>query len=302
LTPVPSEFVAAALPGGQPSARLQRQGIQARQSIYTTTTYAWFNMEDPVVGGYTADRVALRRALALAYDIDVEIAAVRRGQGVVAQGPIGPGLAGYDPQFRSDTTRHSFARAKALLDLYGWVDRDGDGWRERPDGGPLSIEFAVSATAFGRAIAEVWQRTGDRIGVRLKFRFMPVGELLKSARSGALQASILSWGATMPDGEGLLQLLYGPNKGKTNSARFALPEFDRLYEQAQVMPDSPERTELYRRMSKLVLAYAPWRAGVHPVATSMWQPWLSGFRSGGQVNSYLHFLDIDATRRQAANR
>ena len=26
------------------------------------------------------------------------------------------------------------ARAKALLDLYGYVDRNGDGWRERPDG------------------------------------------------------------------------------------------------------------------------------------------------------------------------
>ena len=33
-----------------------------------------------------------------------------------------------------------------------------------------------------------------------------------------------------------------------NDARFSLPEFDRLFEQARVLPDSPERTRLYEKM------------------------------------------------------
>ena len=35
------------------------------------------------------------------------------------------------------------AKAQALLDLYGYVDRDGDGWRDQPDGSPLVIEYAT---------------------------------------------------------------------------------------------------------------------------------------------------------------
>ena len=39
-----------------------------------------------------------------------------------------------------------------------------------------------------------------------------------------------------------MQLLYGPNAGQENQARFELPEFDTLYDEARTLPDSPERT------------------------------------------------------------
>jgi hypothetical protein len=37
------------------------------------STLAYFGMEHPVVGGYTPDKVALRRAIAMAYDVEREI-------------------------------------------------------------------------------------------------------------------------------------------------------------------------------------------------------------------------------------
>ena len=65
---------------------------------------ALFNMEHPLVGGYTPDKVALRRAIGLAYSIDAERDTAR------AQGPVDSiAVAGFAPYLRA-TTPHSRAR------------------------------------------------------------------------------------------------------------------------------------------------------------------------------------------------
>ena len=99
-------------------------------------------MENPVVGGYEPHKVALRRAISLAVNVDKEIVVARRGQAIPAQSPIGRETFGYDSLFKSEMSDFNLARAKSLLDLHGYVDRDGDGWRDHPDATPLVIEYA----------------------------------------------------------------------------------------------------------------------------------------------------------------
>ena len=48
-------------------------------------------MLDPVVGGLAKEKIALRRALAMSYDVEAEIKVVRNGQAVEANYPIPPG-------------------------------------------------------------------------------------------------------------------------------------------------------------------------------------------------------------------
>jgi ABC-type transport system substrate-binding protein len=60
---VPGEFVNQAAPNGQLAPHLARRGIRMRRQPNADLTYVYFNMEDPVVGGYTPDKVALRRAI-----------------------------------------------------------------------------------------------------------------------------------------------------------------------------------------------------------------------------------------------
>ena len=57
-------------------------------------------------------------------------------------------------------------KARALLDLYGYVDRDGDGWREQPDGAPLTIEYATSPDKAFRDLYEQWAINMKAIGIR----------------------------------------------------------------------------------------------------------------------------------------
>jgi ABC-type transport system substrate-binding protein len=62
---------------------------------------SYFAMEHPVVGGYEPHKVALRRAISLAVDVDREIRLVRRGQAIPGQGVLGPETFGYDPTSRA---------------------------------------------------------------------------------------------------------------------------------------------------------------------------------------------------------
>ena len=109
-------FVAKVLAGGA------EQGLQALRSRRSDVSLTLFNMDDPIVGGYTPDKVALRRAISLAVDVDAEIRLVLGGQAMAAQSPVPPNTHAYDPTFKSENADHDPARAKALLDLYGYVD------------------------------------------------------------------------------------------------------------------------------------------------------------------------------------
>ena len=83
---------------------------------------------------------------------------VRRGQALKSQGPVPTTVFGYDPKFKSEMTEHSMPKAKALLDMYGYVDRNGDGYREQPDGSPLVIEYHTLAD--GEASIGVLRKCG----------------------------------------------------------------------------------------------------------------------------------------------
>lgn len=97
-------------------------------------------------------------------------------------------------------------------------------------------------------------------------------------------------------------MLYGPNAGQANDARFQLAAFDRLYEKAKRMPDSPERTELYREMTKLTLVYAPWKLGVHRIASIVVHPWVRGFKDHPIMHAPWKYLDIDLARKRAGRQ
>ena len=295
---VPPDFAYIAFPNNKLALPLQKQGMQMEQVAAMDLTYAYFNMEDPTVGGYTPEKVALRRAISLAYNTRDEIAIVRKGQAVPAQAPWSPGVAGYDPNFRTTANVHDIPKARALLDMFGYVDRDGDGYREMPDGKPLTLVFNSSPTARDQMIDELWKRSMDDIGVRFTVRKAKWPDLLKESYAGKLMMWQLGGAASAPDADTWLSSLYGPNSGmKGNQANFRHPEYDRLYEKARTMPDSPERTKLYEQLAKIVVAYAPWKINTNRILTDLWYPWVVGYRRPlVQGSSFWMYLDIDKSQ------
>ncbi|WP_295645099.1 ABC transporter substrate-binding protein [uncultured Methylibium sp.] len=290
---LPEDFANQAIPNGKLAPNLARRGITQHSIVYADVRMTMFNMEDPVIGGYTPDKVALRRAISLGFDLDREIRLVRRQQAIKAQAGLMPHTYGYDPQLRSTNSEYDPARAKALLDLYGYVDKDGDGWRDQPDGSPLVLEFSTQSDQLSRQLDETWQHGMNAIGVRMTLRTRQWPENLKAARSGKLMLWMVGLSAASPDGQPSFQRLYGPAAGGQNLARFKLDRFDELYRRSNEMADGPERLALMNEMSKLNTAYMPYKYHVHRIYTDLLQPRLVGYKRPLFWQELWHYVDID---------
>lgn len=296
----PAVFVQQILPEGKLSSDMQKRNVSVFREEQPELVWEAFNMEDPVVGGYEPQKIAFRRALVLAHDRDQEIAIVRRGQAIPAHSPIPPGIVGYDPAFIAIEQQYNPARAKALLDLFGYVDIDSDGWRELPDGKPLKLTYKYrSNEESSRQQAELWSKCLAAVGIRMEAVAVQFADLLKDRKVGKFQMSGLAWIADYPDAQNFLQLLYGPNTNISNDSRFKFPEYDRLYTQSLKLPDSPERNTLYREMNRIIVAYAPWRLGVHRIFNHVINPWVLGYKKHPILFTSFKYLDIDAAAQRA---
>jgi ABC-type transport system substrate-binding protein len=296
---VPGEYVSQAMPGGKIAPNLAKRGIGASRVLTSSVGLVYFNMEDPVVGGYTPDKIALRRAISLAQNIEAEIRLIRRGMAIPAQSPVSPGTTGYDPRFKSENSEYNPARAKALLDLYGYVDRDGDGYRELPDGQPLVIVRSTQPESVNREFDTLWKKNLDAIGIRTTFNVGKWAEQLKSARAGKLQVWSLASSAASLDGQAAFMRYHGPQAAGQNLARFKNAEFDAIYDRMQTMPNGPERDALFVELKKIAVAYMPYRSTVHTLSTDMWHPWVFGFRRPLFWNEWWHMVDVDMALKPA---
>jgi len=290
---VPADFATIAMPNNKLAPNLAKQGIQMVRYPRTDVSVSYFAMENPVVGGYTPDKVALRRAISLAVDLDKEIRLVRRSQAIPGQAIIAPGAYGYDPAFKSEMSEFNLAKARALLDMYGYVDKDGDGWRDQPDGSPLVLSYATQPDQQSRQLIELWQKNMDAIKIRIEFKTAKWPENLKASRVGKLMMWGVGWTATAPDGDTFLSLGYGPNKGQSNHSRFDLPAFNALYEQQTHLPDGPERLQAMLEAKKLMVAYMPYKVHAHRTFTDMAQPWVTGYQRNIFLRDFWKYIDID---------
>ncbi len=296
---VPDEFSGTAMPGGRVAPNLARQGIVGIRTVAPVAALTVYNMDDPVVGGYTPEKVALRRAINLAVDIPREITLARRGQAIPAQSPLVPHTTGYDPAYRSEMGEFSAARARALLDMYGYVDRNSDGWRDQPDGKPLVLLRNTQSDASQRQLDELWQKNMAAIGLKIEFKFAKWPENLKAMQAGKLMIWGVGSSASQPDGQNALQRLYGPSSGGANLSRFKWPEFDALYDRMSALPNGPERDALFLQAKRISAAYAPYKQHVHRIYTDMAHPWVVGYRRGLFWNRWWHMIDIDNSKRPA---
>ena len=297
IASVPSELAVLAAPNGRLAPNLARQGIALNRYLNADVALSYFNMEDPVVGGYTADKVALRRAIHLAYDIEKELRIIRRGQAIAAQAAMPPRTYGYDPAFHTDNSSHDIARAQALLDMYGYLDRDSDGFREMPDGSPLVLTMATETTQIDRQYNENWQRSLTSVGLRIRFEAAQWPEHYKAARAGKLQMWYLGDTATKPDAQGLLEFFYSESIGEANLARFKRPEFDAIYRRMLDLPDGPEREGLFKKASEIVVAYMPYRIHCHRISNDFAHPWIAGYRRPYFREQIWQYVDVDGERR-----
>ena len=292
------QFVSQAMPNGKVAPNLAKRGIRGYKITEPAGNYFIFNMEDPTVGGYTAEKVALRRAFGLGLDTQNLIDYAYNGLGTVAQGPTLPYTTGYDAAFKSEFGDYDPARARALLDLYGYVDRNGDGWREMPDGSPLVLKINTQSDQRSRKTSEVVNKNMKVLGIRVESIVAQWPENLKAVRAGKLQVWAVGGYASQPDAVGAFDKFDSTQIGGQKFARVKLPAFDALHERIKRLPDGPERLAAFGDYVKLALAYMPYKSTVTRMAIDMSQPQLIGYRRPVFWLDWYQYVDIDNSLRQ----
>ncbi|MEO7115146.1 MAG: ABC transporter substrate-binding protein [Caldimonas sp.] len=287
------DFIEKAMPNGKVAPNLARQHIRGYQQVEPAETFTFFNMESPMVGGYTPADIALRRAIGLGMDSGREARQLRKGQAIVAQTPIIPYTTGFDLVTHSEYGEYDPARAKGLLDTYGYVDRNADGYRERPDGSLLMLDVATQSDQAQRQLDELFKKNMDAIGIRTTFKVAQWPENLKAARAGKLMLWPVGTSAAGLDGLGALARYDSTQIGGQNMARFKMPAMDAIYRKLDTIPDGPERDALFKAAISLSIAYMPYKFRLNRIVTDMAYPQLIGYRRPVFWQEWWHYVDIE---------
>jgi ABC-type transport system substrate-binding protein len=298
LETLPEDLAPIAIPNNKASPTLEKKHVTVLRAPRIDVSFVVYNMENPVIGGYTPEQIALRRAINLALDTDEIIRSRYKYQAFPAQSMVMPQTYGYDPDLRTETGLTDVARANALLDVYGWKDRDGDGWRETPSGEPLELELSTQPDQRSRIIDEIWKKAMNALHIKLRYRTAKWPEQLRLSRNGQYMIWYLGLSASSPDGASSLRYFYGPAVGAENLARFRNARFDAAFDEQNALGNGPERIAKIRELQKIFTAYAPGNVTVHRYAIDMSYPWVIGYRRWPFASDWWKYADIDVDVRK----
>ncbi len=290
---------------------MRDKGIRLLTSVKTSTFYMGFNMLDPLVGGLSPRATKLRQAISIAVDQEEFISIFSNGRGIAAQGPLPPGIFGYEAGEAGINSivydwvdgkpkRKAVAVAKQLM-----VEAGFPNGRDEKTGEPLVLNLDTTGGGMGEKSRLDWlTRQFAKIDIQLVVRSTDFNRFQDKIRKGNFQLFYLGWNADYPDPENFFFLLDGNEgkvaKGGENASNYVNPEFDRLFARMKNMDNTPERLEIVRRMNRILHADAPWVFGLHPKSYTLGHRWLKNRKPNDVGNNILKYQRIDAADRAAA--
>ena len=254
----------------------------------------YFNMEDPVLGGYQKERIALRRALALAVDTETLIRVVYAGQGLPAGQFVPPGVGGHDPSLPGKSM-YDPAAANALLDRFGYKARDAEGFRSAPDGKPLTIVMTLRTGAVMRELQTLWKKNLAAVGLRTDFHVTPFQDAVKELEQGKFQSYFGGFGGS-PSGYNILSQLHSRQPRRVAITQFKNDDYDRAADAYLRSPTPAGEIAAARKMNEIAYTYMPELPVLFRLESQVAQPWVQGF-APPIFTTYWKYLDVDVARR-----
>jgi peptide/nickel transport system substrate-binding protein len=197
----------------------------------------------------------VRRALAMAVDRERMRQSVLGDMAKVPPGPMPTLWPLWNPPPR--TLPHDSAAAASLLTVRGWVDRNGDGFRERGNTA-LAFRILLPATSgirkqYGRLLQEQFRA----IGARVELDEVEGPVFGQRTQAGRFDAYLGAW-STDVSPSGLAEQWSRSAFGGSNHVRYDDPEFDRLVDEARRSRGSPDEVRaLWRRAIEVFNDDAP---------------------------------------------
>jgi peptide/nickel transport system substrate-binding protein len=252
---------------------------------YWTRGYAaigWNNRKPPF------DEVTVRRALALAIDRDTLVGSIWGEHARPLASPVPPNTGILDEE--PEALPYDPDEARRLLAAAGWVDRDGDGVREK-GGRPFAFRLATNSGNRQREDAlVVLQDQLRRVGVAVRPEALEFHTLVEQLTAGSFDAAILSW--AIPTTFDFRYAYHSSQIPSSNVVGYSNPEVDRLLEEARLVRELPEMRPYLERLLAIQRAEQPY--------TYLWQSKrLHGLRRrlhGAEPNHLFTLFNLRAWR------
>lgn len=284
FTGIPKDNFDGVIENGKLKEEMAKKGIALAVSNELDLVYIGFNMNDPILG----KKLALRKAISLAYDRDTFIKKFYNGRAIKSESPIPPGVDGYDPNFKNPNSEFNLEKARELLKEAGYPE--GKGLPE--------FTYDVTSSTTARQMAEFFQQNMAQIGIKIKVNTSSWPQFQSRLKQNKGQIWGVGWIGDYPDAENFLQLLYGPNKSPgPNDSAFQNAEFDELYKKSSVLPPGPERTALHKKMRDIFVEQVPWSVTAHRIDYNVRHGWVENFKRSQTVNDWLKYVRVDVKKR-----
>ncbi len=247
----------------------KEQGFEVIDYFEPTLHYLSFNMNDPVVGTPAGARgLAIRKAMALAYDRQKYVDERLKGRGLAADRLVPPGTPGHGDAGTLTNQRHDPAAARKVLKDAGFtLKQQGEGW--------LAIDPAtgnqVTIQILFRSTSESMMEDGEAVeamianaGIKVVSEYVTFASFLARQDEGNGQVFDAGWVLDYPDAQNIMQLLYGPYKSPgINSACYNNATYNKLYENLAKLDDTvpeqaPRKKNLLAEMHRILDDETPW--------------------------------------------
>lgn len=193
-----------------------------------TVFIAW-NLTHPLFA-----ETPVRQALTLAMDRQRIVDTIYGSWGRLAVSPVISDYWAFNQEI--EPWPYDPDRAREILEAQGWVDRDGDGIREK-DGRPFSFELATNTGNQQRLDAAVMiQEQLRQVGVEARVRTMAFNPLMARATRHEFEAILMKW--SMPTDLDLSFAFHTEAIGRADNVfSYSNPEVDRLLEAAKTVSE-----------------------------------------------------------------
>ena len=291
------------------SSDIEAKGVNLVKAVKPSIAYMGFNMTDPLIGGYSEKQKFLRRAISIAINYEELLSIFANGRGLVAQGPIPPGIFGYLNGL-SGVNQHVYQwtekgpRRKSIKIAQDLMSRAG--YPEGIDtttGKRLTLFYdTVLGGPSGKAVLNWYRKQFKKLGIELIIRATDYNRFQEKIRKGTAQIFSWGWNADYPDPENFLFLLYGPNsKVETqgeNATNYQNPEFDNLFLKMMETPNGVSRQKIIDRMVELLREDSPWVWGYHPTTYTLYHKWMKGVVPNLMARNTLKYKTINQNERR----
>lgn len=248
-----------------------------------------FNMKDPIVGGYTPEKKALRQAIAYALNVPSYVELMMNGRALPLKSIVPQPIAGSEWTQPIEYFTYDKEMAKKKLAEAGFPD--GQGLPE------IVFEYRA-ATTQTRQQWEFVRNELAAVGIKATANFQTFSAWLQKTERGNFQVSAAGWQADYPDAENFYQLLYGPNVPPgPNDGAYDNAEYNKLYEEIRFMENGADRFAKMARMNDILKEDSPTVILYNQMRVGLLTPWTKNMKRHLMYNPPLKYLDVDLKRK-----